>query len=50
MGHFELAARELGLAGTWTLEEPDLGALETGVEHTTTWRMVAKPSLRKETP
>ena len=50
MCHLELAARELGLAGTWTFEEPGLGALETGVEYTATWRMDAKPALRKEMP
>jgi nitroreductase len=36
--HFELAAREAGLAGGWVLEEPDIGALAPGVEYTATWR------------
>jgi hypothetical protein len=36
--HFELAARETGLAGRWVLEEPDIGALAPGVEYTATWR------------
>ncbi len=36
--HFELAAREAGLAGEWALEEPDIGALAPGVEYTATWR------------
>jgi len=36
--HFELAARERGLAGRWLLAEPDLGPLGTGLEYTATWR------------
>ena len=38
MCHFELAARELGLQGEWTLDEPDVGRLGPGVEYTATWR------------
>jgi nitroreductase len=36
--HFELAAREAGLAGEWVLDKPDIGALPPGVEYTATWR------------
>ena len=36
--HFELAAREAGLAGEWVLDQPDIGALAPGVEYTATWR------------
>jgi nitroreductase len=38
MCHFELAARELGLAGKWVLDEPDIGSLAQGVEYTATWQ------------
>lgn len=47
MCHFALTARDLGLAGSWTLDEPDLGALEAGVEYTATWRIGAEPSPSK---
>ncbi len=36
--HFELAARERGLAGRWLLAEPDLGPLGPGLSYTATWR------------
>jgi hypothetical protein len=36
--HFELAAREAGLAGEWVLDEPDIGTLSPGVQYTATWR------------
>jgi nitroreductase len=36
--HFELAAREAGLAGEWVLDEPDIGALPPGAQYTATWR------------
>jgi nitroreductase len=38
MCHFELAARELGLAGEWALDEPPAVARGRGVEYTATWR------------
>ena len=38
MCHFELAARELGPAGEWVLDEPELGTLGRGLEYTATWR------------
>ena len=41
MCHFELAARELGLAGAWVLEEPHLALPGPGVEYTSTWRASA---------
>jgi Putative TM nitroreductase len=43
MCHFELAARELGLQGEWTLDEPDVGPLGRGVEYTATWRAQPLP-------
>ena len=37
MCHFELAAREQGLRGLWTVDEPDLpGAVDT-IEYVATW-------------
>jgi nitroreductase len=37
MCHFDLAARDLGLAGVWKVEEPGTAA-SAGVEYTATWR------------
>ena len=36
--HFELAAGELGLAGGWVLDAPDVGSLAQSVEYIATWR------------
>lgn len=41
MCHFELAAREAGLAGGWLIEDPGIATPPTGWEYTATWR----PSL-----
>jgi nitroreductase len=38
MCHFELAAREAGLAGGWVIEDPGIAAPQAGVEYTATWR------------
>jgi nitroreductase len=38
MCHFELTARELGLAGGWVLEEPHVALPGPGIEYTATWR------------
>jgi nitroreductase len=38
MCHFELAAREAGLAGGWVIEDPGIAPPHTGVEYTATWR------------
>jgi nitroreductase len=38
MCHFELAARELGLAGRWTVDEPDIAPPDAATEYTATWR------------
>jgi hypothetical protein len=35
--HFELAAREAGLAGRWVLDEPDLKTPDDLVEYTASW-------------
>ena len=43
MCHFELVAREMGLAGEWVLDKPDVGTLGPAVEYTATWR-VAPPT------
>jgi nitroreductase len=37
MCHFELAAREAGLAGAWVVEDPGI-AVPAGAEYTATWR------------
>jgi len=37
MCHFELAAREAGLAGAWVIEDPGIAAPRSGVEYTATW-------------
>jgi len=37
MCHFELAAREAGLAGRWVIERPSLGAASAGWEYTASW-------------
>ena len=34
---FELAAREIGLAGTWQVHEPDLQKPGDAVEYAVTW-------------
>jgi nitroreductase len=41
MCHFELVARELGLAGAWALDEP--GIAGEGREYTATWRPAKTP-------
>ena len=38
MCHFELAAREAGLAGGWVVEDPAIAAPHVGMEYTATWR------------
>jgi nitroreductase len=38
MCHFELAAREAGLAGGWVIEDPGIATAQAGVEYTATWR------------
>lgn len=38
MCHFELAARELGLAGQWIVDEPDLPKPGETTEYVVTWR------------
>jgi nitroreductase len=38
MCHFELAAHELGLAGHWVLEKPQIGLPGPATEYTATWR------------
>lgn len=38
MCHFELAARDAGLAGTWVIEDPGIAAPQAGAEYTATWR------------
>jgi len=40
MCHFELAAREAGLAGVWAVEDPEIATPHAGVEYTATWRLV----------
>jgi len=37
MCHFELAAREAGLAGHWVIEQPAPGAAAAGWEYTASW-------------
>jgi nitroreductase len=37
MCHFELAARERGLAGRWVVDEPGFDALPAGLEYTVSW-------------
>ncbi len=37
MCHFELAARELGLSGRWTVEEPAVEGLGVNTEYTVSW-------------
>jgi nitroreductase len=38
MCHFELAAQELGLAGRWVLDEPQITLPGPAIEYTATWR------------
>jgi nitroreductase len=38
MCHFEMAARELGLEGTWELADPGIGRPDDLTEYTATWR------------
>ncbi len=38
MCHFELAAREAGLAGAWVIDDPGIAVPQPGVEYTATWR------------
>ena len=38
MCHFELAAREAGLAGEWVVRDPGLAIPAEGVEYTVSWR------------
>jgi len=37
MCHFELAARERGLAGRWVVEQPALDTSAEGLEYTVSW-------------
>ena len=37
MSHFELAARELGLAGSWALADPEIPLQGEPMEYVTTW-------------
>ena len=38
MCHFDLAAQELGLAGRWVLDEPQIRLPGSAIEYTATWR------------
>lgn len=38
MSHFELAAREAGLGGSWVIEDPGIAPPPMGAEYTVTWR------------
>ena len=38
MCHFELTARELGLAGHWVIDEPDIEKPDESMEYTVSWR------------
>ena len=38
MCHFELVAREAGLAGRWVVDDPGLALPGPGIEYTATWR------------
>jgi hypothetical protein len=44
MCHFELAAREAGLAGGWVIEDPGIAAPPAGDEYTATWRPTPRES------
>ena len=37
MCHFELEAREHGLAGRWVVDQPALDAIAVGLEYTVSW-------------
>jgi len=37
MSHFELAAGELGLKGSWTVREPDIERPDSATEYTASW-------------
>lgn len=59
MCHFELAAREAGLAGTWVREDPGIASPPSGAEYTATWRpagtaatsaVLPAPSLSRPAP
>ena len=41
MCHFDLTARELGLEGRWTIEEPGISRPDSSTEYTATWRAAA---------
>jgi nitroreductase len=41
MCHFELTARELGLAGAWVIDEPGIAKPAEDTEYTATWRDAA---------
>jgi hypothetical protein len=47
MCHFELTAHELGLQGSWIVDEPELMKPE-GAEYTVTWMTVPNQQLKKE--
>ena len=47
MCHFELTAHELGLQGSWIVDEPKLMKPE-GAEYTVTWMTVPNQQLKKE--
>jgi hypothetical protein len=38
MCHFQLTAEELGLNGTWIIEDPKIKIVDSQVEYTVTWR------------
>jgi nitroreductase len=38
MSHFELTARELGLAGSWQIEEPVIAVTDPRAEYVVTWQ------------
>jgi nitroreductase len=38
MCHFELTAREIGLAGHWMIDEPDIEKLDESMEYSVSWR------------
>jgi nitroreductase len=45
MCHFELAARELGLPGTWELTDPHFALSAGPAEYTATWREAPPPGV-----
>jgi len=47
MCHFELAARELDLQGSWVIDEPQL-AMPEGTEYTVSWIATSNQQLKKK--